>query len=119
MTCKETRRIRWATAVTIILMLWSNPSWGITLTWNANTEPDLAGYYIYQCSVQPCTKVSGTATRLATLGKVTSFNVGTPAVIKYYVITAYDFSNNESTESPVATYIPAGTPPPPAFIGGA
>ena len=114
MTCKETRRIRWATAVTIILMLWSNPSWGITLTWNANTEPDLAGYYIYQCSVQPCTKVSGTATRLATLGKVTSFNVGTPAVIKYYVITAYDFSNNESTESPVATYIPAGTPPPPA-----
>jgi hypothetical protein len=95
-------------------MLWSNPSWGITLTWNANTEPDLAGYYIYQCSLQPCTKTSGTATRLATLGKVTSLNVGTPAVVQYYLITAYDFSNNESNESTVATYIPAGTPPPPA-----
>jgi len=95
-------------------MLCSNPSWAITLTWNANTETDLAGYYIYQCSLQPCTKTSGTATRLATLGKVTSFNVGTPSVIQYYLITAYDFANNESNESTVATYIPAGTPPPPA-----
>ena len=114
MTRKETLRICRATAVAVILMLWSNPSWGITLTWNANTEPDLAGYYIYQCSLQPCTKTSGTATRLATLGKVTSLNVGTPAVVQYYLITAYDFSNNESNESTVATYIPAGTPPPPA-----
>ncbi|MEQ1627617.1 MAG: hypothetical protein ABL965_09485 [Nitrospira sp.] len=114
MVSKETLRIRWATAVAVILMLWSNPSWGITLTWNANTEPDLAGYYIYQCSLQPCTKTSGTATRLATLGNVTSFNAGTPAVIQYYLITAYDFANNESNESTVATYIPAGTPPPPA-----
>ena len=114
MISKETLRIRWATAVAVILMLWSNPSWGITLTWNPNTETDLAGYYIYQCSQQPCSRTSGTATRLATLGKVTSFNVGTPAVIQYYLITAYDFANNESTDSSVATYIPAGTPPPPA-----
>ncbi|OQW64589.1 MAG: hypothetical protein BVN29_12305 [Nitrospira sp. ST-bin5] len=113
MICKETLRICGATAVAVILMLWSNPSWGITLTWNANTEADLAGYYIYQCSQQPCSKTSGTATRLATLGKVTSLNVGTPAVIQYYLITAYDFANNESNESMVATYIPAGTPPPP------
>jgi hypothetical protein len=114
MTCKETLRICGATAVAVILMLWSNSSWAITLTWNPNTEPDLAGYYIYQCSLQPCSKTSGTATRLATLGKVTSLNVGTPAVIQYYLITAYDFANNESNESTVATYIPAGTPPPPA-----
>jgi len=114
MTCKDTLRICAATAVAVILMLCSNPSWAITLTWNANTETDLAGYYIYQCSLQPCTKTSGTATRLATLGKVTSFNVGTPSVIQYYLITAYDFANNESNESTVATYIPAGTPPPPA-----
>ena len=113
MISKETLRIRWATAVAVILMLWSNPSWGITLTWNPNTETDLAGYYIYQCSQQPCSRTSGTATRLATLGKVTSFNAGTPAVIQYYLITAYDFANNESNESTVATYIPAGTPPPP------
>ncbi len=114
MKTKETLRIRWATAVALILILWSNPSWGITLTWNPNTETDLAGYFIYQCSQQPCSRTSGTATRLATLGKVTSFNVGTPAVIQYYLITAYDFSNNESTDSTIATYIPAGTPPPPA-----
>ncbi len=114
MICKETLRIFGAAAVAVLLILWSHSSWAITLTWNPNTEPDLAGYYIYQCSQQPCTKTSGTATRLATLGKVTSFNAGTPAVIQYYLITAYDFANNESNESTVATYIPAGTPPPPA-----
>jgi len=114
MTCKETLRICRTTAVAVILMLWSNPSWGTTLTWNANTETDLAGYNIYQCSLQPCAKASGTATRLVTLGNVTSFNIGTPAVTQYYVITAYDFFNNESKESSVVTYLPAGTPPPPA-----
>ncbi|ULA63537.1 MAG: hypothetical protein LZF86_110235 [Nitrospira sp.] len=114
MAGKETLRICGAIVAAIILTLWSNPSWGAMLTWNANTESDLAGYYIYQCSTQPCTKTSGTATRLATLGKVTSFNIGTPAVTQYYVVTAYDFSNNESQESLVVTYLPAGTPPPPA-----
>jgi Viral BACON domain len=102
-----------AVAVTLVLMLWSSSAWGATLTWNANNEPDLAGYRVYQCSQQPCGRAFGSATLLATLGTGTSFNIGTPAVTQYYVITAFDFANNESSESNVATYTPPTSTPPP------
>ena len=74
----------------------------------AQHEPDLAGYRIYQCSQQPCTRASGHASLLATLGKTTSFNIGTPAVTHYYFVAAYDFSNKESGNSNIVTF-----PPPP------
>lgn len=111
--------MNWIRAIAGILVLWSSTAWGATLTWNANTEPDLAGYRVYQCSQQPCTRASGTASSLATLGTVTSFNIGTPAVTQYYFITAYDSANNESSESSFATFTPAGSPPPvaPPAIG--
>jgi len=95
----------------VVLMLWGSTAWGATLTWDANTEPDLAGYRVYQCSQQPCGRAFGTATPLVTLGKVTSFNIGTPAAVRFYVITAYDFANNESNESNVAAYNPIAAPP--------
>jgi len=98
-------------AITCVLVLWSSTAWGATLTWNANHESDLAGYRVYQCSKQPCNR--GKATLLATLGKVTSFNIGTPVVIKYYFITAYDFRDHESRASNLATFIPEGSSPPP------
>lgn len=100
-------------AIVGVLVLWSSTAWGATLTWNANSEPDLAGYRVYQCGRQPCTHTSGTASPLVTLGKVTNFNIGTPAVIQYYFITAYDIGNRESGSSNLATFIPAGSPPPP------
>ena len=103
----------WVKAIAAILVLWSNAAWGATLTWTANSEPDLAGYRVYQCSRQPCTRSSGNASSLATLGTVTSFNIGTPAVTQYYFLTAYDRGNNESGESNLATFTPAGSPPPP------
>lgn len=99
--------------ITACLILAESMAWGATLSWDANTEPDLAGYRVYQCSQQPCGPASGSATVLATLGKVTSFNIGTPAVVQYYVVTAYDFANNESGQSNVTTYIPPGGSPPP------
>jgi len=105
--------MNWVGAIASILMLWSSTAWSATLTWTANREPDLAGYRVYQCSQQPCTRTSGTASSLATLGKVTSFNIGTPAVIQYYFLTAYDLANHESGSSNLATFIPAGSPPPP------
>jgi hypothetical protein len=105
--------MNWARTVAGILVLWSSTAWGATLTWNANSEPDLAGYRVYQCSRQPCTRTSGNASLLATLGKMTSFNIGTPAVIQYYFITAYDSVNNESRSSNLATFTPAGSQPPP------
>lgn len=102
----------WVRIYTALLVLSCTAAWGATLTWNANTEIDLAGYRVYQCSQQPCGRANGTATPLATLGNVTSFNIGTPAIVQYYVVTAYDFANNESPESGVATYTPAGSPSP-------
>ena len=103
-----------------ILVLWGQTTWGATLTWNANSESDLAGYRVYQCSLQPCTLASGQATSLATLGMTTSFDVGNPIVIQYYFLTAYDVSGNESGESSLAIYTPPGSPPsapPPAPWG--
>jgi hypothetical protein len=70
-------------AMAVVLMLWGTTTWGATLTWTANNEPDLAGYHVYQCTQQPCGRAFGSATLLTTLGKVTSFNIGTPAVVQY------------------------------------
>jgi hypothetical protein len=105
--------MNWVRAIAGVLVLWSSAAWGATLTWNANSESDLAGYRVYQCSRQPCTRTSGLASTLATLGKVTSFNIGTPAVIQYYFITAHDLANHESGASNLATFIPDGSSPPP------
>jgi hypothetical protein len=111
--------MNWVKAIAGLLVLWSSTAWGATLAWNANSEADLAGYRIYQCSQLPCTKTSGNASSLATVGTVTSFNIGTPVVTQYYFITAYDFANNESTESGLTTFTPTGSPPPvvPPVIG--
>src|SRR5262245_47157422 len=98
-------------ALTVMLMLWGMPSWGAMLTWTASSGPELAGYYVYYCNQLPCTKSSGTAMLLATLGPVTSFNLGTPAVTQYYFLTAYSFANNESGPSKVVTYVPPGALP--------
>jgi hypothetical protein len=103
----------WIRIPAALLILSYGTAWGATLTWNANTEIDLAGYRIYQCTQQPCSRTSGTASLLATLGKVTSFNIGTPAVTQYYIITAFDSANNESSDSNVATYTPPTTTPTP------
>lgn len=104
--------MNWMRALAGFLVLWSSTAWGATLIWTANKEPDLAGYRVYQCSQQPCTLASGTASLLATLGTVTNFNIGTPAATQYYIITAYDFANNESMESSIAIFTPAVVPPP-------
>ena len=107
-------RVNRVRALAAVLMLWSTTAWGATLTWNANGEADLGGYHVYHCGQQPCAKSSGTATLLATLGKVTSFNIGTPAVTQYYAVTAYDLANNESSLSNVVTYLPAAASSPPS-----
>jgi hypothetical protein len=105
--------MNWARAIAGVLVLWSSTAGGATLKWKANSDPDLAGYRVYHCSLQPCTPESGNASLLVTLGTGTSFNLGTPPVTQYYFITAYDFANNESDESNLATVTPAGSPPPP------
>ena len=97
---------------TAIILLTCDLAWSATLTWTPNTEPDLAGYRVYQCTSQPCGRANGTATLLATLGTVASFDIGVPSATRYYVVTAHDTANNESAESGVAIYTPPTSPPP-------
>lgn len=93
-------------ALVMVMVLWSSSAMAVTLSWNANTEIDLVGYKVYQCGSTPCTPTSGAAALIVTLGKVTSYNIGTPSVTKYYYITAYDTANLESGASNVVTYVP-------------
>ena len=104
--------MNWLRAIAAVVLLWSSAVWGATLTWSPNGESDLAGYRVYQCNLIPCTRASGNASLLTTLGIVTSFNIGTPTVTQYYFVTAYDLANNESAESTLATFIPTGITPP-------
>jgi hypothetical protein len=64
----------------------------VTITWDANTEEDLAGYELY---VGNQTGVYGT---LINVGKVTQYDLlGLDWMVDYYVaVTAYDLKNNES-----------------------
>ena len=101
--------------ITVLVLLWSSSTWSATLSWNASSGPDLAGYRVYQCSQLPCSPAASTAMQLVTLGATTSFNIGTPAVVEYYVVTAFNSANVESDPSNVVTYTPSGTstaPPP-------
>jgi hypothetical protein len=104
--------MNWVRAIPVVLVLWSNAASGATLTWNANSEPDVAGYRIYQCSLIPCGPGSGHESLLTNIGKVTSFNIGTPSVTRYYFITAYDSADNESRGSNLLTYTPPASSPP-------
>jgi hypothetical protein len=66
-----------------------------TISWNANTEPDLAGYRVYHDTT------SGIYTDVVTLGLVTSYQWGglTGGQTHYFVVTAFDTSGNESARS--------------------
>jgi hypothetical protein len=105
--------MNWVRALTGVLVLWSSMAWGATLTWDANRESNLAGYRVYKCDGLPCTRKSG-ASLLATLGKhETSLDIGHPAEIQYYFVTAHNSANRESGESSVVVFVPVGSPPPP------
>ncbi len=74
--------------------LFGSHAWAqsVTLEWDPNTEPDLAGYKVYY----------GTAPRTygtpITLGKVTTYTVTglTPGTTYYFAVTAYNTAGLES-----------------------
>ncbi len=72
----------------------------ITLTWNANSEPDLAGYNIYRA-----TTPGGPYTKVATVGIVITYTNTNIEGTFYYVITAFNQAGNESPYSNEASAI--------------
>ncbi len=72
----------------------------VTLTWNPNTESDLAGYSVRRSNSQ-----SGPFTALGTVGAGTTSFVDTtaPTGTSYYVVNASDTSGNASADSNVAS----------------
>ena len=83
--------------VDVTLQLNAPATSSATLTWNANTESDLAGYKVYRA-----TSSGGYGAPIATLqGNVTSY-VATglqSGTTYFFVITAYDTAGNESAYS--------------------
>jgi hypothetical protein len=80
----------------------------VTLAWNANTEPDLAGYKLYYGLS------SGSYQLSVDVGNVTSYTLSSllEGRIYYFVVTAYNLSLNESGFSnEVSKAIADVTPP--------
>jgi hypothetical protein len=79
----------------------------VTLQWDANVEPDLAGYKLYEGAVS-----GGPYTLKQTLGLVTTtVLVGVPDGKTCWVMTATDSSTNESGYSNEVCIFRDSTPP--------
>jgi fibronectin type 3 domain-containing protein len=82
--------------IPVSLTLSANTASGATLTWTANTEPDLAGYKIYSGTQ------SGVYGAPVTVGKVTSHVLTNlpKGTTYFFTVTACDTAGNESPHSP-------------------
>jgi len=91
----------------------------VTFTWDANTEPDLAGYYLYQSNVSGG-YIFGGGNHIASIPAGTETAIlGIPEGGWYWVLTAFDTSENESGSSnEVSLYIDETAPAPPGGPGG-
>jgi len=107
----------------ILLLIWlvllAAPAFGqqsAVLSWNANSELDLAGYKVYYGYFNCATM--GTLRPVVTLSKVTTYTItGVPdgTTMLSARITAYDTANNESAKSNCVekTFASIPTPEPP------
>jgi len=79
----------------------------VQVTWNPNSEPDLAGYRVWwgtEAGVYPNSQEAGTATNdiIEGLSEGTTY---------YIAVTAYDLAENESAKSQWVSITPDLTPP--------
>jgi fibronectin type 3 domain-containing protein len=81
----------------------------VTLTWNSNTEEDLAGYNIYRNTSED----TATATKLNLSSLITGTSFEDTSVINgqtyYYFVSAVDKSGNESSLSEPVSALPLPT----------
>lgn len=97
--------IVWLMLLTAITTL----AYSVTLAWDPNTEPDIAGYRMYYGTE------SGVYTQIINVGNVTNYTVTNLNVgpIYYFAVTCYntsglesEFSNEVSFGYPVPVPIP-------------
>jgi hypothetical protein len=103
--------------VALLISIWARAE-QVTLAWDANTEPDLAGYRVHYGTA------SGSYTSSVDVHKVTTSSIGTLTAGQtyYFAVTAYDASGNESGYSNQVSYSVAaanGAPATPATPAGA
>ncbi|HSO61395.1 MAG TPA: fibronectin type III domain-containing protein [Desulfobacterales bacterium] len=103
--------------VALLISVWARAE-QVTLAWDANTEPDLAGYKVHYGTA------SGSYTTIVDVHNViTATVIGLAAGQTYYfVVTAYNAANNESGYSNQVSYsvpAPNGAPATPTTPTGA
>lgn len=95
-------------AALLVLLGGSLHAADLALAWDANTEPDIAGYKIYYG------KVSGTYDHSVNVGNVVQFTVtGLTNGTWYFAVTAENTSNLESGFSNEVSAVIATPPTPP------
>lgn len=95
-------------------VVWAQMPTPIGLCWDANTESDLAGYYIYEAQVSDGQVIGQVHTSVAAPATEYDFTPGSHADGQYYwKITAYDTAGNESGFSNEVTATFNVTPPTP------
>src|SRR5437773_434191 len=84
---------------------------GVTLAWDPNPEPDIAGYMLYYGIA------SGVYTNSIDVGPVVTFPVAGLAerATYFFVVTAYDVAGLESDPSNEVSFTVAGTNSPPSI----
>ncbi len=78
----------------------------VVLTWNPNTEEDLAGYKVYVGTTPAA------YTDIIDVGHVTTYTISdlVPGETYYFALTAYDIYANESGYSPEMSTTISGAP---------
>ena len=95
-------------AALLILFPAQGTTASLSISWNRNTESDLAGYKVYHGTR------SGTFSTVVDVHNVTRYQIpNVQSGVTYYVaVSAYDRAGNESTRSQTqSVFVPAPTPP--------
>lgn len=89
----------------------------VTLTWQANTEPDLLGYRVYRSNFKSSEFAQITSSPISGTELVDSINLKTLTSKIYYTIASVDYRNNTSAFSETIEVIkPDIVPPVPAVF---
>ncbi|MEK6227674.1 MAG: LamG-like jellyroll fold domain-containing protein, partial [Chloroflexota bacterium] len=81
----------------------------VTLTWNANSEPDLAGYSVYRSTTSPVSTAGPALNPSLLIGTGYTDTTVTNGTPYYYVVAAFDTSNNRSNASNQVSATPRAT----------